>query len=116
MMSKEQISTVVKVYRKFHDLDLIDTQWTELDEYMYLLDWLEDKQITIEASVLLKNQSSGNPRCNSKHSQSECFVPTILEAIGYILELYSNTNKLHIKNRFILQYYISISQIGIIQY
>ncbi|NJO48230.1 MAG: hypothetical protein HC840_00780 [Leptolyngbyaceae cyanobacterium RM2_2_4] len=116
MMTKDQQETVLKVYRRFVDADNAETQWTNIDEQMSMLEWIEDQQLVIEAAVLIQLQSQGEPRCNQNHPVSECFVPSIIESVGYILDMYAQTGHLHAKNKFILQYYLAMSQVGFIVY
>jgi hypothetical protein len=116
MMTKEQQQTVTQVYRKFYDSDSIDEGWTEIDEQMSMLEWLDDNQLVVEAAVLIQLQTQGQPRCDQNHPISECFVPTIIEAVGYILDLFGKSGNLHAKNKFILQYYLALSQIKFIVY
>lgn len=116
MLNNDQKEIVRKVYNKFAESDAAGNEgWSEIDENMSYLDWLEDSQVVIEAAVKLQLQQQGVPRCNLDHrNPGDCFVPVVLEAVGYILDLYANTGHLPTKNRFILQYYLTLSQIGYI--
>lgn len=116
MMTKDQQLIVTQVYRKFYESDSADEGWTDIDEQMSMLEWLDDNQLVVEAAVLMQLQAQGTPRCGQPHPISQCFVPTIVEAVGYILDLFANTGSLHAKNKFILQYYLALSQIGFIVY
>lgn len=115
-MTKDQQDTVTKVFRRFYDADQAETQWTNIDEQMSMLEWLDDHQLVIEAAVLIQIQSSGEPRCNQNHPISECFIPLVIEAAGHILDLYAKTGNLHPNNKFVLQYYLAMSQVGFIVY
>lgn len=114
MMTKEQQQAVTTVLRRFADIDNSSTTWTDVDEQMSLLEWLSDHQITVEAEVKLLAQRKGNPRCKADHPTSQCFVPTVLEAVDAILQLYKETGNLHLKNRYILTYYTVLSYNGTI--
>lgn len=116
MMTKDEQNIVREVYLKFLDSEGSDPEWTQFDESMVTLDWLEDKQIAIEASVKMQEQSKGTPRCSQDHPIENCFVPKIIESVSSIVNLYSDTGNLHENNRFILKYYLSLSQIGFIIY
>ncbi len=116
MMTKDQQETVSRVYRRFADADAAATSWTDVDEQISILEWIDDRQLIIESAVLVQLQSQGEPRCNQDHPISECFIPLIIEAVNHILELYEKTGNLHINNKFILQYYLALSQVGLIIY
>ena len=115
-MTREQQETVLKVYRQFVSSDCQDQQWTTLDTFMEALSWLEDPQVVIEAAVMVQLHAGGQPRCTQNHPIDQCFVPVIIDAVGYILDLYTKTGNLHPKNRFILEYYLAVSQEGLILY
>lgn len=114
MMTKDQQDTVTKVYRRFYESDLADAEWTDIDEQMTMLEWLDDNQLATESRVKFNEHVNGKPRCMQDHTGSECFVPTIIEATSAILDLYESTSNLHEKNRFILRYYLALSQVGFI--
>ena len=114
MMTKDQQETVTKVLRNFSDSEAAEQKWTDIDEKMYMIDWMSDTEIVVEAAVLYQLQSAGQPRCNRDHPIGECFIPTAFEAVGYILNLYGETGYLHLKNRFILAYYLALTQVGYI--
>lgn len=115
-MTKEQQDTVKYVFGKLAAADNAETSWTDIDEQMSMLEWIDDPQLVIEAAVVMSLHSKGEPRCGTDHPISECFVPVLVEAIGYILDLYAKTGNLHAKNKFILQYYLAMSQTGFIRY
>lgn len=114
MMTPDQQKTVLQVYRRFVESDLSDTEWTDVDEAMSMLEWIDDSQLVKEASVKIMEHMAGTPKCNQYHGDLPCFVPTIIEASTYIVDLYNSTENLHPKNRFILQYYLALSQVGFI--
>lgn len=115
-MTKDQQEIVSRVYVKFYKSDCTDEGWTDIDEQMSHLEYLEDNQLVIESAVLIQLQSGGQPKCTLDHPNKECFVPIVIEAVGYILDLYESTSNLHPKNKFILQYYLALSQVGHILY
>lgn len=114
MMTKEQQETVTKVYRQFYGSDTRDTDWTEIDTFMEAMAWLDDPQLVIETAIVHQIQCAGQPRCTQDHPIENCFVPTIIDAVGHILDLYAETQNLHVKNRFILEYYLAVTQEGLI--
>lgn len=115
MMTPDQAKTVSTVYRKFVAQDESNSDdWTVLDEYMEKLDWLEDHQLTIESEVKYNEHKSGEARCQYPHEKTECFVPVIMDAVMAILDLYKKTGNLHEKNRYILMYYLALSQANFI--
>ena len=113
-MTSDQKEVVKQVFQKFLDTDNAETEWTDVDEQMSMLEWIDDHQITIEAAVKIIEHSQGTPRCHHNHSLDECFVPLIIDAVKAILELYEETQNLHEKNRFILSYYLALSHVGFI--
>lgn len=108
--------TIEKVYQRFLESDIKQQGWSELDEQMYALECLSDNQLTIEASVKLNEHLSGNPRCSQDHAIEQCFVPVIVDAVTIILDNYMESGDLSVNNRFVLEYYLSVSQIGLIVY
>lgn len=114
-MTPDQIQVVTKVYRKFYENDNKDEEWSPVDENMSMLDWLTDGEIAQEAELKMMRQKAGNPRCGVDHPGKECFVPIVLEAVHAIVSLYNETQNLHVKNRFVLQYYLTLSHIGAIR-
>lgn len=111
MMTQDQAKIVMAVYRKFAEQDEQNAEeWTPIDEYMEKLDWLNNGQLIIEAQVKYNEHKSGEPRCQYPHGKTECIVPIIVDAVMAILDLYKKTGNLHEKNRFILMYYLALSQ------
>jgi hypothetical protein len=112
MMTREQAQTIKIVLRKFSELDASSEKWTPVDEALFFLSHLNDKEIVNETKMILEIHRMGNPRCTEKHENSECFIPKIVEAVESIIELYKENNSLPAKNRYILQYYIVLSNKG----
>lgn len=108
MMSPEQVKTVVQVYN--HLLENEKRGWDGLDDYMDYLEYLDNDQLHREADIVYCNHSTGTVRCQQDHAREKCFIPIMVEAVGAILELYKETNNLHDKNRYILQYYLAMNQ------
>jgi hypothetical protein len=112
MRTTEQELKIENVFRRFADSDSKTKNWDELDEAISMLGWLDDNQLTIEVHTKLIHQTSGSPRCNSDHPIAECFVPDIVEAIDLLLNEYVDTRYLSNKAKFMMQYYLGLSQIG----
>lgn len=112
MMTPDQRKTVTKVYN--HLLDNEKRGWDGLDDYIDCLDYLEDDQLYREADVLHQQHSKGIVRCQQDHPRENCFIPLLVEASSAILELYKETNSMHPKNKYILQYYLAMQQVGMI--
>lgn len=112
MMTSDQARAVAQVFRRFVNSE--DRPWDDLDEQLNMLDWLDDDQLHREADVVFEQHKNKNTRCSVPHKNDECFVPTIIEAVNAILELYKETGQMHKNNRYILQYYIGLTHIGMI--
>ena len=110
MMSSEQTKQVREVYLKFMASE--ERGWSPVDEYLEMLEYIDDHQLYLEASVLFESHQEKKIGCLYKHKKSNCFVPTIMEAVDAILTLYSKTETMHKNNRYILQYYLALSQAG----
>lgn len=110
MMTSEQSKIVSQVFRQFASSE--ELGWGELDDNLCLLEYLDDDQLHREADVLLTKHQRGNPECRVKHDKSACFVPKIIEAVSIILELYKETGNLHKNNKYVLQYYLALTQIS----
>lgn len=113
MMTPDQVKKVTEVFRKFADSDLQQKEWSEIDDYMVYLDYLEDNQLILEATVIHYSHSLGKVGCGIDHP-NECFMPSVVEAVGSILILYSETGQLHKNNRYILEYYLTIDHMDLI--
>lgn len=112
MMSEVQVKVVVRAYN--HLLENEKRGWDGLDDYMDYLEYLDDDQCHREADVIYEQHVRREARCAQDHPVEKCFIPVLLEAVGAILELYKETNNLHIKNRYILEYYLAMQQAGMI--
>lgn len=112
MMNPDQARLVAGVYRHFIDKE--NTSWTEIDDLLDYLEYLDDDQLHKESDVIFSRQVNRNARCDRKHDKTACFIPLMIEAVSIILDLYKKTNQLHKNNRYILQYHIACSQSGII--
>lgn len=112
-MTPEQVKVVAQVYNRFFDKETEDT-WTDVDDYLSMLEWLDDDQLYREADVIYEAHKFGKVRCDMDHPSTECFIPTVVDAVGAILDLYRETSNLHKNNRYILQYYLALCQAQVI--
>lgn len=112
MMTPEQRKNVTRVYN--HLLENEKRGWDGLDNYMDMLDYLDDDQLHREADVIFEQHSRGTVKCEKTHPIEQCLIPILVEAVAAILELFKETNNLHIKNRYILQYYLAMQQCNMI--
>lgn len=112
MMNSEQAGVVRVVYNRFIDSE--DVNWTIIDDNLHFLGYMLDSDIMREANVKYQTHSHGVFRCASDHEQQFCFAPHILEAVGYILDLYKESGQLHEKNRYVIEYYMGMSEAGMI--
>jgi hypothetical protein len=115
MLNSDERDVIKKVYAKFVESDTAGNEgWSDIDENMSYLAYLTDAEVIIEAAAKIHQQKLGNPRCNLDHPTTECFVPTVLEAADIVIDLYTKTGHLPNKNRFLLEYYLTLSFIGYI--
>lgn len=112
MISREQRKVVVQVY--LHLLENEKRGWDGLDDYMEYLEYLDSDQLHREADVIYSYHKGHNVRCHQEHSKDKCLVPLLVESVGAILELYKETNNLHEKNRYIIEYYLAMNQAGMV--
>ena len=112
MMSEEQSKVVKLVYSRLIESE--EGVWTDIDENLLFYDWLDDKELITESHIKHEKHSRGVFRCSQKHNQENCVAPLILESVEAILKLYRETSQLHIKNRYILVYYLVMTEMGMI--
>lgn len=113
MITLEQAKVLREILGKFNKSEVLE--WTSLDESMVHLSELEDGQLANEAEAFMELHTKHQARCASDHPIEECFVPVIVEGIGFILDDYQDTkNHLPKNSRYILEYYISLSHNGAI--
>ena len=114
MMTPEQRKVVSSAYS--HLMEKEARGWDGLDDCMEYLAYLDDDQLHREADVIHSQHSHGKVRCQQDHPIEHCFIPMLVDAVAAILELYKETNYMHPKNRYVLQYYLSMQQVGMIIY
>jgi len=112
-MNREEAQVIKVVYERFIDSESLE--WADIDCNLEFFDWLYDKELIDEAKIKQIKHSQGKTfRCTSNHSQEDCFAPFIFEAVTYILNLWDRTRILEEKHRYILLYYVSMSEMGLI--
>lgn len=120
MMTAEEASVVKLVFSRFMESECINeknekTNWGDMDCVLDEIGWLSDQELIAEAEIRHDMHKRGKIfRCYSSHKQEDCFAPFILEAVGAILSLNNSTIELHPKNRYILVYYLSMSEMMMI--
>jgi hypothetical protein len=120
MMTKEQAEAVKMVYARFFESEechLTDTRcgWNEIDDNLEFVGFLNDKEMVAEAHVkYLSHSKNGIFKCYQTHAQEYCLAPHLLEAVGGIISLFEKTGELHIRNRYVLNYYIAMSEMKMI--
>lgn len=112
MMSKEEAEIVKMVYNRFIGNE--SETWSGLDDNMELFSWLSDGECINESKMKFFYDSVGTFRCTKEHEQEKCFAPYVLEAVEAILRLWDVSGELHQKNRYILDYYLVMSELRII--
>lgn len=116
MMTAEEVSVVKLVFSRFMESECINeknekTNWGDLDYNLDYFDWMSDNELITESQIRYENHKKGKSfRCYSSHKSEDCFAPFILEAVEAILSLNNKAKELHPKNRYILVYYLSMSE------
>ena len=112
-MTRQEAQVIKVVYERFIDSESLE--WADIDCNLEFFDWLHNKELVSEAKVKQIKHSKGKIfRCTSNHNQEDCFAPFILEAVTYIINLWDRTRILEEKHRYILLYYVSMSEMGLI--
>lgn len=112
MMTPEQTKIVKLVYNRFIGSE--SNKWNEIDDNLEFVSYLNDKELIEEVRVKLEKHSWGTFRCNEEHAIEICFAPIILESVLAIDDLYKATGELHEKNRYILTYFMTMCELGLI--
>lgn len=111
-MSKDQSDIVKLVYARFIESE--EDSWSDIDDNLEMWSWLSDKELITEAKVKIKTHSKGTFRCSQNHKQEHCMAPYILEAVEAIIGLYEKAKQLHEKNKYIILYYLALSELKLI--
>ena len=111
MMSESQVKNITHIYTKLMEAEL--KGWTNLDNFLELLEFLDDDEIYREAEALYSVHKTKKMGCPYIHKEGTvCFVVGILEAVEAITDLYQETGNLHPKNRYLLCNYLALCQDG----
>ena len=113
MMSEDQVQIVKSVYNRFLSCEE-GSVWSNLDEMMEYFEFLTDGEMITEATLRMQMHIQMGIKCSNDHPIQDCFAPIILEAVEAIVELYSKTKSLHLKNRYVLAYYLTLSELRLI--
>jgi hypothetical protein len=108
MMTPEEAEVVSLVYNRFMDNE--ERTWTNLDDNLEFFELLSDLELVREADVKRESHAHGVFRCMSDHEYQYCFAPFVLESVESILDLYDKTKELHVNNRYVLAYYLAMSE------
>lgn len=112
MMTEEEREAVKLVYNRFIQNE--DESWTGIDDNLEMCGWMSDREIVAHAKIKIDDHARGAIRCKSTHDVSICFAPRILEAAQNIIKLYDETRELHCKNKYVLEYYLVMSELNLI--
>ncbi len=108
-MNTQEVRNITNVFNKFL-LTENNPKWEPFDDNMSYLEYLEDSELVSEAHVMLIKHSQGSWGCGAVHEN--CPISNVLEAVESILELQKTAEKLHVNNRYILEFYLTMSQMG----
>ena len=122
MMTREEADTVKLVYSRLYESEydsLIgkgeECHWTDLDDNLEFFSYLSDSELVREVQINHLVYSKGRVfRCAQNHKQEYCFAPYVLESSESIVKLYEETKELHCKNRYILIYFLAMSEMKLI--
>jgi hypothetical protein len=112
MMTGDQIETVKLVYNRLIQNE--EETWSRIDDSLIAFEWLSNEELATEVQILCEKHSKGIFRCSQDHKPEQCFAPRVLESVKAILDLYEKTKNLHPKNRYILEYYMVMSNLNMV--
>lgn len=112
MMTKEESEAVKIVYNRLIDSE--EENWSHIDDNLELCSYLSDSELIAECSIKYLSHSQGVFRCSQDHPIEFCMAPRFLHAVETILTLYCQTQQLHPKNKYILEYYLTMSEMKMI--
>lgn len=113
MMTNIEKQIVTSIYRHFLESEL--EGWTEIDDMLELMEMLNDQEVVDESVINNNHFMQHGVQCGEGHnSPDECFAGVILEAVNAILRVYLETRVLHEKNRYILLYFLTLSEMKLI--
>lgn len=113
MLNPDQKRVVSQVYN--HLIEHERPRWDNIDDYILMLEYLDDDQLFREVEVIYEKHKYGTVACSEQHSPDKCFVPLLVESVGYLLALYRNvTDAFHPNNTYIFHYYLALDHAGLI--
>jgi hypothetical protein len=118
MLNPDQKRIVSQVYT--HLIEHEHPRWNHIDDYILMLEYLDDSQLYREVEVIYEKHKSGTVGCSEQHSADKCFVPLLVEGVGYLLSLYreaienENPVEFHHKNTYVFHYYLALDHAGLI--
>lgn len=110
-MTKEQLATIDDVYAQFMKGEE-HAGWDLMDDQLCHLEYLDDHQTIIEVKVQLERHGS-TVACNQEFCNQGCYAQIVVEAVKYIVND-CECEILSVKERYVLDYYLSLSQLGMI--
>lgn len=113
-MTSEQHQIIQLVFSRFNDGENHRPMWTQIDETLWKLSWLDGDQLFREAATLYEDYKVKKIQCNMTHAKSECFAPKIVSAVDAVLDVYDKTGQMLPEYRYILQYFLTLHQLGVI--
>lgn len=111
-MNGKSETIVEQVYQKIVASET--EEWSDVDDYLDMLGYLDDDQLGREASVLYHYQGKKNISCEAGKNCKNCFMPELVKASGEIISSYEIYGDLDEKGRYVLEYYLSFFQAGMI--
>lgn len=110
MITIEQAKVIGTVLKRFNDNEPLG--WNDVDDAIVCAAWLNDQEVIAETGIWMEKHKGKNARCPQVHSNSVCFVPSVIEAVSYIVDDFASSKRLAKKARFVLEYYIAFSSCG----
>ena len=116
MLTQDQSKNIAYVYDKLIKNETgTQNEWSAVDTVLEYVQWITDGELLTEAEILYSDHKNKNMGCPYLHrTENGCFIVNLLEAVKDILSLNEGFNYLDNYNKYILQYYIALYQIGAI--
>ena len=104
---------IEKIYR--HLMNGETKGWSELDNILETLEYLESDQLYREAEVVAtQHERAKTVRCPDDHDAKKCIIPRLVRACRVILNRYQETDEMPPKHTYILSYYLALTHIGFV--
>lgn len=111
MFQQNETDNINFVANRFKEMESFP-HWTDVDDGLLNLDYLNDKELVLEAKLLSNKHHAGNPRCPVEHKTTECVVPVIIKAVDCIIRESAKKKALSPDHKLILQYYLALDFAG----